>query len=224
MRAIAIDGPAGAGKSSVARAVAQALGFLYVDTGAMYRAIVFKAQRLGVDLEDEEAMGDVARTARLAFDPSGARILLDGEDVSDAIRSPLVTRLTRFSARAAPVREVLVRQQREMAHRQKVVMEGRDITTVVLADADWKFFLTASPEERAQRRAKEMQEAGHEVDSASLLEDIRNRDQSDAQVGPLRDAMELALSDEGAIVYLDTTDMRLEDVVQTIIGHVRRDR
>jgi len=221
MRAIAIDGPAGAGKSSVAGAVAERLGFLYVDTGAMYRAIALKATRLGIDLESEEAMGAVARDVHLAFDASGKRILLDGEDVSAAIRTPAITNVTRFSARAAPVRQVLVARQQEIARERPVVMEGRDITTVVLPEARWKFFLTAAPEERAMRRVKEMREAGHDVDFEKILEDIKARDLSDLQVGPMKKALEIAGRGTGEIRLIDTTSMTPDAVVETIVRGVR---
>lgn len=221
MRAVAIDGPAGAGKSTIARRVASELGFLYVDTGAMYRAVALKAIRTGVDLEDETAMGNVAACTELRFSEDGTRILLDGEDVSTEIRSPEVTRNTRYSARAKPVREALVEQQRRMARNRPVVMEGRDITTVVLAEAKWKFFLTAGCEERARRRYQEMREAGHEPDFDQLLQEIRDRDASDSEVGPLRKAQEISARPDGDIVAVDTTEMTPDDVVHCIVRHVR---
>jgi len=220
MRAIAIDGPAGAGKSSVARAVARRLGFIYIDTGAMYRAIALKANRMGANLEDEDAMAALAYQSELRFRDNGAVILLDGEDVSTAIRTPEITGITKFAARADGVRTELVRRQQEMARRQPVVMEGRDICTVVLKEARWKFFLTASAPERARRRALEMRQAGHTVDESRILEEIKARDASDAQVGPMKQAMEIAGAQNGDIHLLDTTDMNPEQVVDEIVSAV----
>ncbi|MCC8189405.1 MAG: (d)CMP kinase [Planctomycetes bacterium] len=214
--AVAIDGPAGSGKSSVARRIAAARNFLYIDTGAMYRAVCLKAMRQGVDLEDPEAMAAVAQTADIAFDPSGTRILLDGEDVSADIRSPEVARNVKCAARVPAIRERLVRLQQAMAERRPVVMEGRDITTVVLPRARWKFFLTASPEVRAERRHAEMLAAGRDVDLAGILEDINNRDAADYQVGPMKEARDRALAGDG-IRYLDTSDLTPDGVVETIL-------
>ncbi len=220
MRAIAIDGPAGAGKSSVARAVAKRLGFIYIDTGAMYRAIALKASRLGINMEDEKAMALLTGQTELSFRNNGTVLLLDREDVSSAIRTPEITGITRFAARAPGVRTELVRRQQEMARNQPVVMEGRDICTVVLKDAQWKFFLTASARERARRRALEMRRAGHAVDESRILEEIKARDLSDAQVGPMKEAMEIARDPDGDIYLLDTTDLTPEQVVDEIAGVV----
>ena len=218
--AVAIDGPAGSGKSSVARRIAQAKGFLYIDTGAMYRAVALKAMRLGADLEDPEAMTRVAQASDIAFDAAGVRILLDGEDVSADIRSPEVARNVKCAARVPAIRERMVRLQQAMCDRRPVVMEGRDITTVVLPRARWKFFLTASPEVRAKRRHDEMLAAGRDVDLAEILSDINMRDASDYQVGPMKDARDRALAGDG-IVYLDTSAMNPEQVVEAILAAMR---
>lgn len=213
--AVAIDGPAGAGKSTVARAVAERLGFQYVDTGAMYRAVALAAIRRDVDLADPEAMGRVARESALAFDASGERIRLDGEDVSDEIRTPGVTRNTRYAASAAPVRTELVRRQQEMARDRAVVMEGRDITTVVLPHARWKIYLDASVACRAHRRRADLRSAGVETDLAALEREIADRDRSDTErsVGPLVRTPEQ--------VYVDTSDLTQEEVIDRIERIVR---
>ncbi len=200
--AVAIDGPAGSGKSSVARRIAEERGFLYVDTGAMYRAVALKAMRRGADLENPDAMAAVAESADIRFDATGARVLLDGEDVSRAIRSPEVSRNVKFAARVPAIRERLVAMQQALCEERPVVMEGRDITTVVLPRARWKFFLTASPEARAERRHAEMRAAGREVDLGDILADINARDAGDG------------------IRYLDTSAMSPDEVVAAILGSI----
>ena len=213
--AVAIDGPAGAGKSTVARELAQALGYTYVDTGAMYRAVALAARRRGVELEDPDAMGTVAREVRLDIDASGTRILLDGEDVSAEIRTPGVTAITRYAARAEPVRRVLVERQRLLARERAVVMEGRDITTVVLPDARWKIYLDASVEERARRRAKDLEAQGIAPDLPALEREIADRDRSDTEreVGPLKRTPEQ--------IYLDSSALRREETVARLCRMVR---
>lgn len=215
--AVAIDGPAGAGKSSVAKRVAEAKGFLYVDTGAMYRAVALKALGLGVDLEDPEVMTGVALSSRLEFDPSGTRIMLDGADVSSEIRSPEVAQNVKFAARVPAIRSHMVKLQQGFAEKRPVVMEGRDICTVVLPKARWKFFLTASAEARAERRYKEMRDAGREVQLSAIYDDIVKRDEADYQVGPMKDARDNAIAGKG-IYYLDTSSMTPDDVIGKIIS------
>ena len=217
--AVAIDGPAGSGKSSVAKRIADARGFLYVDTGAMYRAVALKAMRGGVDLEDPAAMAAVAEGADISFDDTGTRILLDGEDVSGEIRTPEIAKNVKFAARVPEIRARLVRLQQGMCERRPVVMEGRDITTVVLPRARWKFFLTASPEARAGRRHAEMLAAGRDVELADILADINMRDASDYQVGPMKDARDRAMKNDG-IHYIDTSNMTPDDVVATILDRM----
>ncbi|MDR3078388.1 MAG: (d)CMP kinase [Planctomycetota bacterium] len=219
VKAVAIDGPAGSGKSSVARVVAAAKGFLYVDTGAMYRAVALAARRQNCDLEDPAAMLAVAESADLAFDASGTRLLLNGEDVSAEIRGPEVARQVKFAARVPEIRARLVKRQRALAESRPVVMEGRDIATVVLPRARWKFFLTAKPEVRARRRHAEMLAAGRETDLDGILADINVRDASDFQVGPMRDALELARAGRG-ITLLDTSDLSPEEVVAAILARI----
>jgi cytidylate kinase len=211
---IAIDGPAGAGKSTVARRVAEELGFRFLDTGATYRATALAALRRGIAWENPEAMAAMAKELRLELD--GSRVLLDGEDISDAIRTQEVTDLTRFAADNAAVREVLVEVQRRMAGTNDVVTEGRDQGTVVFPDARYKFFLTASPEERARRRVAQMREQGRPADYREILRSQEARDRRDAcrEVGPLRkpeDAIEIV-----------TDGLTEEEVVGRIIREVRK--
>lgn len=214
---VAIDGPAGSGKSSVARRIAEARGFLYVDTGAMYRAAILAAMRRGVDLEDPAAVTRAAAAADIAFDASGTRIMLDGQDVSADIRDPEVTRNVKYAARVPEIRAMMVERQRSMAEKRPVVMEGRDIATVVLPRARWKFFLTASPEVRAARRHAELIAAGKEISLASILDDINARDASDFQVGPMKEARDRALAGDG-IVHLDTSGMTPDEVIAAILA------
>ncbi len=217
--AVAIDGPAGSGKSSVARAVAQAKKFLYIDTGAMYRALALEAMRRHANLDDEAAMVSIAAESQIRFSEDGARIFLGSADVSREIRSPEVTANVKFMARVAGVRKQLIDQQRALCRQRPVVMEGRDITTVVLPLARWKFFLTASPEVRAKRRFEEMCAAGLAVNLAGILADINHRDELDYQVGPMKDARDRALAKDG-ILYLDTSFMTPDTVVNTILSHM----
>ena len=220
---VAIDGPAGSGKSSVAKRVAEARGYLYVDTGAMYRAVALKAMRQDVDMEDPEAMANVAAGSEIGFDETGTRILLDGEDVSADIRSPEVARNVKCAARVPAIRARMVSLQRAMAEKRPVVMEGRDINTVVLPRARWKYFLTASPEVRAERRHAEMRAAGREVELATILEDINQRDAADYQVGPMKEARDRAMVGDG-IHYLDTSELTPDEVVMVILDSMDGDQ
>ncbi|MDZ7615878.1 MAG: (d)CMP kinase [Patescibacteria group bacterium] len=185
---ITIDGPAGAGKSSVAKALAKRLGFRFLDTGAMYRAVALAGLRAGVDWSAPDALAQLAETLRIDVD--GHRTLLNGEDVTDAVRLSEVTAATRYAADNVRVRDQLVRRQRELAAGGNVVTEGRDQGTVAFPDAKLKVFLTASPEERARRRLRDLE---RQAESA-LLEDVlarqQRRDREDATrtVGPLRQA------------------------------------
>lgn len=221
--AVAIDGPAGSGKSTIAKAVASRLGFLYVDTGAMYRAVALKASLLGCDLEDEDLMSGVAESAEITFDDTGTKIILDGNDVSRQIRTPEITAITKYAARVVNVRQRMVEVQRAMAANRPVVMEGRDITTVVLREARWKFFVTASPEVRAKRRMADFREGGHDVDYDQLLAQIIERDASDNQVGPMKEALDLATRNEG-IRLVDTSDMSATEVIDVIVEYVKENR
>ncbi|MDX6627103.1 MAG: CMP/dCMP kinase [Solirubrobacterales bacterium] len=206
---IAIDGPAGAGKSSVARAVAAELGFTYLDSGAMYRSVALEALERQLDLDDGEGLGALAGGLGIEFD--GRRVLLDGADVSDAIRAPAVTAAASRVSVHPEVREAMVSRQRDLIATGRYVAEGRDIGTVVSPDAPLKVFLTASDEERARRRAAETGE-----DYESVLDAQRRRDERDTERehGALRAA--------GDAVDLDTSSMGLEDVVGRVVGLARQ--
>lgn len=196
---VAIDGPAGAGKSSVARAVAAALGYIYIDTGAMYRAVAYRALRAELDLQrDAEAIGRMAGGLRFAFRDIGGEqhLFVDGEDVSEIIRTPEVGNLSSPVSAIPEVREHLVAAQRLLAGEGRIVMEGRDIGTVVLPEAQVKIFLTASDEERARRRQEQLRDKGIIQDASQILADIRERDHRDSTraVAPLKkaeDALEI---------------------------------
>ncbi len=181
---VTIDGPAGAGKSTAARELARRLGFEYLDTGAMYRAVTLMCLRAGVDLSDQDVVADLARRTRIDF--RGGRLFADGEDVSDEIRTLRVTEECRYVAANNVVRGLLVDLQREIAGRRDIVTEGRDQGTVAFPAAECKFFLTADPLKRAERRQKELEEAGETVDIEQLVAAIRERDERDRtrEVGP----------------------------------------
>lgn len=214
MRVVTIDGPAGAGKSTVARRVAERLGWRLLDTGAMYRAVALAAIRAAVDLASDEALGALVETLRVDLPPGC--VLLDGEDISAEIRSVEVTRSTRFAADSPSVRRTLVAWQRRFAEAEReVITEGRDQGTIVFPDAFRKFFLTASDEERARRRHAEFAARGEAVDLASVLADLQARDAQDAAraIAPMRPA------DDALIV--DTTGVDLDEVVGRIEAEIR---
>ena len=194
---IAIDGPAGAGKSSVARAAAERLGFTYLDTGAMYRAVAFRSKTDGTH------PAEVARTARLDL---GERVLLDGEDVTERIREPWVSEASSRVSSDPGVREALVAQQRRLLGEGDWVAEGRDIGTVVMPDAEVKVFLTASPEERARRRAAQLGTDAAVVLKEQTMRDERDRSREHSPLAPAADA-----------VPVDTTGLSLEQVVDQIV-------
>ncbi len=210
---IAIDGPAGAGKSTVARLVAEALGFVYVDTGAMYRAVTWKALQANLSPEQAESIVELARNMDIRLIPgkTGQRVYVDGEDVTEAIRTPAVNRLVSHIARIAEVRKLLVKKQQEIAASKGVVMDGRDIGTQVLPDAEVKIFLTASAKERAERRYQEMKDSNPSVTLEQLERDIAERDRLDEQrdISPLQRAHDAVL--------LDTTNMSIPQVVERIL-------
>lgn len=215
---ITIDGPAGAGKSTVAKALARKLGFAYLDTGAMYRALTLKVLRAGIPLEDEAELAAVAGETKIDLQGTadGVKVTLDGEDVSEKIRSVDVTNNTFYIARAARVREIMVQWQREIGRRRNVVVEGRDIGTVVFPEAAHKFYLDARDDERVQRRFKELQEKGSPVVLEDLRKDVKERDQKDftRKIGPLKKAEDA--------VFIDSTDLPIEQVVQKIMDHIEK--
>jgi cytidylate kinase len=211
---IAIDGPSGVGKGTVARALAAALGYRHVDTGAMYRAVAWRAQQLGVDLDDEGAVVQVAQAAVLEVE--GSRVVIDGTDVSAAVRTPEIDRATTRVARLPRVRAELVARQRALAERGPIVMEGRDIGTVVFPAAAVKIYLDASPEERARRRAQDpAHTAARTQDLARIAEAMQRRDENDRT----RQASPLSIAADA--IFVETTGMPAAQVVERVLAIVR---
>ena len=203
---VAIDGPAGAGKSTVARALAERLGFRYLDTGAMYRALTWLAMQRGIDLGSGELLAQVARGEPVAFDDEG-RVWIGGTDVTASIRGTRIDRMVPVVAAHPAVREVMRERQRQLGHEGNVVIEGRDIGTVVAPDAEVKVYLIADRDERAKRRMAERPGIGADA----LATDLRARDEKDAvRMQPAQDAQEI-----------DTTNLRVDDVVERIEALVR---
>lgn len=215
---VAIDGPAGAGKSTVARLVAEKLGYIYVDTGAMYRTVTLKALREGTDLNDPAALGRLAERLdiRLLPEPGGQRVLMDGEDVTDRIRSADVTGAVSRVASVPEVRRVLVKLQRDMAARRGVVMDGRDIGTNVLPDAEVKVFMTASVRVRAERRWNEIRGKDPEATIEGLMEAIESRDRADTE----RETSPLRRADDALL--LDTSLISAEEAAERVVRMCRR--
>ena len=213
---IAIDGPAGAGKSTIAKAVAAKKGYIYVDTGAMYRAMALFILRNGIDPEDAAAISAKCTEADITIEyRDGAQVvLLGGENVNDYLRTPQVSDMASRTSVNGDVRLKLVELQQQLARRQNVVMDGRDIGTVVLPDAQVKIFLTASVEVRAGRRYKEMIEKGEEADLEAIKAQIKERDERDMnrEISPLKQAEDAVL--------VDTSDMSIDEVVERILGIV----
>ncbi|HAF32106.1 MAG TPA: (d)CMP kinase [Anaerovibrio sp.] len=213
---VAIDGPAGAGKSTVAQMAAKELGFTYIDTGAMYRAVAWKSLQQGKTVTDA-LINDVVKDIDIVLDykEGKTRVFVDGTEVTSEIRTPEVTGIVSQVAALGPVRERLTDLQRKMATQGSVIMDGRDIATNVLPNADIKIFLTASIEERADRRYKEMKAKGYDVDLKKLQEEIAARDKADSEreISPLVQAEDAEL--------LDTSDMTIEEVVKAILDRCR---
>ncbi len=211
---VAIDGPAGAGKSTVAKAVAKKLGFIYVDTGALYRAIALNAVRNGV-IEDNDKIVDLlgSTDVKLDFDESGAQcVILNGEDVSSLIRTPEISMGASNVSKIPQVREFLLGLQRDIAKNNNVIMDGRDIGSVVLPNADKKIFLTASPECRAKRRYDELLLKGEKVTYEEVLDDVNRRDYQDSH----REIAPMKPTDDSVIA--DNTGMAVEQSVEMIIN------
>ena len=214
---IAIDGPAGAGKSSTAKLVAQELGYTHIDTGAMYRAITLKVLEESVPLSDGDRIAKLAEKSEVRLEGSGGvnRVFLNGKDVTEGIRSAEVTKSVSAVSSIQRVREIMVREQRKIAAKGGVVLEGRDIGTVVLPDAELKVFMVAEVSERARRRKKELSLSGIEVDEKVLTKDIEERDHKDST----RDASPLKQAKDA--VVLDTSTITLEEQVGFIVGRAR---
>lgn len=221
---VAIDGPSGAGKSTVAKAVAKALGFSCLDTGAMYRAIAWRALQDGVALDDEPTLGEIARTYDIAFghvegDPVPRRVFIGDDEVTDAIRTAEIDRAVSPVSAAPAVREALLDQQRRIGNAGDYVVEGRDIGTVVFPDAAVKVFLTASDEERAHRRVRQNADRGiGSIDYDEVLADLRRRDAADSSraTAPLRAADDA--------VRIDSTSHYIEEVIEQICSLAREAR
>lgn len=213
---IAIDGPAGAGKSTIAKLVAEQLGYAYIDTGAMYRSVTLKFLQTGKPF-DEDFIGKLSETMVIEFKPEDKvnRVFVDGQEVTEDIRSSVVTNNVSKVAAICRVREAMVEQQRRMGQSGGVLMDGRDIGTVVFPNADIKLFLTATVEERAQRRYKELMAKGNTVDLAQLQQEIAARDKQDSEreISPLKQAEDALL--------LDTSNMTISEVAAFIIGLVQ---
>jgi CMP/dCMP kinase len=213
---IAIDGPAGSGKSTVSKIIAKKLGIMYLDTGAMYRALTLKAIRQGMDLGDEKALARLASSTNINLSEESGRlkIFLDSEDVTSLIRTPELTNSVKYIARVPGVRKEMVRLQRAIGEKSGAVLEGRDIGTVVFPDADFKFYLDASLEERTARRHKELIESGESVRLEDIKKDVFARDESDIK----RDVGALKKADDA--VFVDTTDLSIDGVVDKILGYI----
>lgn len=213
---IAIDGPAGAGKSTVSKRVAEALDYLYIDTGAMYRAVTWLSQQKHIKMSDHAGITRVAANLKIELRPAASasenvRVFVEGKEISKEIRSQEITRLTSSVSAVASVRQHLVEQQREMAKQGGVVLDGRDIGTVVLPDADLKIFLTASPEVRAKRRFAELRATGEQPDYDALLKDIVERDRKDSN----RAIAPLCMADDAVLILTD--NMTIPEVVSHIV-------
>lgn len=213
---IAIDGPSGAGKSTVGRALAKRLRYLYIDTGAMYRAVALKVMEKALAEGEESRLSALISSLDITFVERGKEtsVLCDGKDVTEAIRSPEISRLASDISRNKIVREALVQKQREMGRGGGVVLEGRDIGTVVFPDAEVKFYLDADTEERGKRRFKELVEKGMKVDFNDTLEEVKKRDHSDMNraISPLRKA--------GDAFFIDSTGRRVEEILEEMVQRV----
>jgi CMP/dCMP kinase len=212
---VAIDGPAGAGKSTIARRVAEKLGFVYINTGSIYRAVALWAIRLGVDLHDMHRLEQLAKEAKIELAANNGRVTLNSEDVTEAIRDPRVSEAASKVSAVPGVRRALLALQRAMAEQNSVVMEGRDIGSIVFPHAQVKIFLDADPQERARRRALELQEKERDTGFEAVSGELRARDERDRRrsESPLMQAPDAEL--------VDTTGLSLEQVEQTVLRLVR---
>lgn len=210
---VAVDGPSGAGKSTIAKAVADKLGIDYIDTGAMYRSVGYKMVCEGISVEDEECLRKMLDETDIDFYENN--IILDGEIINDKIRTSEISKMASLCSAVPAVREKLVELQRRMGEKKSVIMDGRDIGTNVFKDAEYKFFLTASPEERADRRYKELKEKGESISYDEVLNDIKQRDHNDStrKLNPLRKADDA--------LEVDTTGLSIEDVIDNVLKEIK---
>ena len=217
MTKIAIDGPAGAGKSSISKKVAKELGYVYIDTGAMYRTVGLKAVRCGIETTDREAVGSILPGLDIDIRHEGVEqhIFLDGEDVSDKIRTPEISMAASNVSAIPAVRVAMVDMQRKLAQNHDVVMDGRDIGSFVLPDAEIKIFLTASVEARAKRRYNELVEKGEKVDFEEVKADMIQRDKNDST----RAVSPLVVADGATVI--DTSLLSFDESVNAVIEHIR---
>lgn len=211
---IAIDGPAGSGKGTIANILAKKYGYTYIDTGATYRCVALSVLRNNIDITDEEGIINLVKTLNIDFDESG-KTYLNNEDVSNLIRTKEVSSIVSPISSIVKVREILVDLQRKMANNKDVVMEGRDITTVVFPNADYKFYLDASVYERANRRYIQNQESGINMSFDEILENIKKRDYNDMNkpVGALKRTEEQ--------IYIDATNLTIDEVVDKIMEYIK---
>ncbi len=211
---ITMDGPAGSGKSTVSKEIAKRLGYKYIDTGAMYRAVAIRSHELDILPDDDSGLEQLCENVKIGF--IDGKITVDGRDVSVEIRTPLADSISSVVSSRAPIREAMIALQREMAKRGGVVMEGRDIGTVVLPNADLKFYITASPEVRGERRHKERLQKGEESDLNQVIEAIRERDKRDSErkLSPLKPAIDAHI--------VDTTGLEILDVVDTVLREIEK--
>ncbi|OPL13791.1 MAG: hypothetical protein AVO38_12880 [delta proteobacterium ML8_D] len=209
---ITIDGPAGAGKSTVSRELARRLMFTYLDTGSMYRAVAWAARRKDIDIRDKKALSDLCNDLRLGF--SGDRILVNGQDVSSFIRTPEMDRLSSAVSNVDVVRKYLTEMQRELGREGHLVAEGRDMGTVVFPQAAHKFFLTASVEERAKRRKMQIKDQGEEITYKEIMAQIKARDRADStrSIAPLRAAPDC--------IVINSSNLTVEEVIEKIVSEI----
>lgn len=220
LEVVTIDGPSGVGKSTISRRVAAQLGYTYLDTGAMYRAVALKCQRAEIDFTDTASLQEILDTLDVQLLPASSegddvQVLLDGENVSDEIRTQDISMLASAVSALKPVRDTLTRMQQQMGAKGKIVAEGRDTGTVVFPDAAWKIYLDASPEERTRRRVNQLRNSGQEADEQEILAQIIKRDKDDSErtIAPLKAAPDA--------VHIDSTTIGPDEVAQRVLNVVK---